>query len=505
MSLADPRQLVLNIYDQELGLRLTNFSIKPVHVANGLARALTQRSYATKPLAHTLRRWVRKQTLGIDKEEYPNEVILRDYGEAFEARRGAQPNEQQLNRLRALAKEAIGADDAVFAQADQSSYTLSNERFVTKDPSDVRVGLFLARLLRAEPHDRTDAADLFAELLQSETDAWTTLALPLLDLGEAREEKLDGEVGELAAKSDHLFADNDDRLASPTLATLRDACDRLARFERLTGSKLNSLRRLVLFGCFAVHVHAISRWHERNSSAPRPPILLDMFDGSLKSVRDASRATVRASGDAIEGLVLECLRDWVQAEIGSSHEDILTALRSEAGNEALIPDFENYTAGRQPPLDAIAQTLSDAAMDDPKMREHPIGAMVELGRRAGFLTPWANTGRGGKLQKRYTATAEFLETLVAATVSPDDPLEFPEFLDRLRLDYGIVVGRPEDDRLIRYNNLHGNQFGPPTAIYEEELRQNVDQLRALLVETGYGRSYADGRTIITTAPEGELV
>lgn len=503
MSLAKPRDLVLAVYDEELGFRLTNFVIKPVHVANGLARALTQRSYRTKPLAQTLRRWVRKQSLGIDKEEYPNDMILRDYGEAFEPRRGTQPNEQQLNRLRALAKDAIGADDAVFAQEDKSSYTLANERFVTRDPSDVRTGLFLARLLRAAPDDRTDAADLFINLLSSETDAWTTLALPLLALGEVREESLDGTIGELAAKSDHLFAADGDRLASPTLATLREACDRLARFERLTGSKLNSLRRIVMFGCFALHVHAISRWHERNGAAPRPPILLDMFDGTMKSVRDASRATVRAGGDAVEGLLRECIHEFIGSEIGTDEDDITAALGSEEGNEELVPDYEQYRAGGQSPIEALGQTLIDAAMD--AEREHPIGALVELGRRAGFLTPWANTGRGGKLQKRYTATAEFLETLVAATVSPDDPLDFQEFLDRLRLDYGIVLGRADDDRLIRYNNLHGTQFGQPTAINEEELRQNVAQFRRLLVETGYAKSYADGRTIITTAPEGALL
>jgi hypothetical protein len=59
-------------------------------------------------------------------------------------------------------------------------------------------------------------------------------------------------------------------------------------------------------------------------------------------------------------------------------------------------------------VDALARALVDAAFA--KAREHPIGSLVELGRRAGFLSPWANSGRGGKLQKRYTATAEFLET-----------------------------------------------------------------------------------------------
>jgi len=205
VSLSKPLDLLLDVYDEEFGLRFTNFSIKPVHVANGLARALTERSYRTEPLAHTLRRWVTNQKLGVDEERFPNTAILEKYGDAFEARRGSKPDEQQLNRLRALAKDALGADDAVFAQADQSSFTLSNERFVTRDPSDVRAGLFLARLLRAEPVDRADAADLFLESLQSETDPWTTLALPLLDLTEVREETIDGEAGQRAAKADHLF------------------------------------------------------------------------------------------------------------------------------------------------------------------------------------------------------------------------------------------------------------------------------------------------------------
>jgi hypothetical protein len=502
MSLTSPVDWLHEVYDAEFGLRFTNFSIKPVHVANGLSRALTGRSYRTEALSHTLRRWVTKQKLGVDEERYPNEQILASYGVAFEPLKGSKPDTQRLNRLRALAKDVLGADKALFPDADKSSFTLSNERFITRDPSDVRAGLFLARLMRAEPVDRQDAADLFMELLTTETDAWTTLALPLLALGEARVEVLDGAAGERAAKADHLFAADGAQLASPTLAVLRDSFDRLARFERLGGSKLNSMRRIVLFGCFVVHVHAISRWHERNAGAPRPPILLDMFDGTVKSVRDASRATLRAGGDAVEGLVLERFADYVTADIGSSAVAIGEALSADGVDAALKIDVDNLVAGGRAPAHALSQVLVDAALN--KVREHPIGSLVELGRRAGFLTPWGNSGRGGKLQKRYTATAEFLETLIAATIEPNQPLEFPEFLDRLSEDFGIVVGRPEDDRVIRHNNVHGAQFGPPTAINEEDLRRNVSELRKLVVETGYGKSYADGRTIVTTAPEGDL-
>ena len=362
----------------------------------------------------------------------------------------------------------------------------------------MRTGHFLAQLLQAEHGESNEAADLMLGLLGSETDPWTTLALPLLKFGGVREESSRGEAAQRAARADHLFAVADGRLRSPTLAILRESFDRLARFERDGGSKLNSLRRLVLFGCFVLHVHSISRWRERNPARPRPPILLDMFDGTVKSVRDASRASLRAAGDALEFLILDCFKEEMRA-IGTSEDELLRALEEQGTNEVIITDFQTYAGGDREPVDALARALVDAAFS--KAREHPIGSLVELGRRSGFLSPWANSGRGGKLQKRYTATAEFLEILVAATVDPDDPLEFPEFLDRLRNDFGILIGRPQDTPNIRWNNLSTEQFGPPTSVNEEDLRGNIAELRHLLVEIGYGKNYADGRTIVTTRPE----
>ena len=496
MSLADPFRMLQEVCDRELGFQPLNFSIKPVHVANGLARALTGRSYTTEALAHTLRRYVVRQTLGVEQERHPNSEILEKYGEAFEPLGGSEPDPQRLSHLRALSLDVLGADGAVFDQADMSSYTLANERFVTKDPSDRRSGLFLARLLGADQGD-ADAAECLSELLKSESDGWTTLALPLLQFGTVRLEDTESEAAERAAMGDHLFTVTDGQLDSRTLRVLRGSYDRLARFERIAGSKLNSLRRLVLFGCFVLHIHAISRWHERSPARPRPPILLDMFDGTVRSVRDASRASLRAAGDAIEFLILDCVREEVRVA-GTSKDELLGVLQEQDADGAVRKDLQTYAGGD--PVDGLARAIVDAAFA--KAREHPIGSLVELGRRAGFLSPWSNSGRGGKLQKRYTATAEFLETLVAATVDPDDPLEFPEFLDRLRDDFGILVGRPEDDPTIRRNNLCSSEpFGPMTSINEEDLRRNVAALRHLLVETGYGKSYADGRTIVTTESE----
>ena len=500
MNVADAKASLEAMYDEELGLRLSNFSIKPVHVANGLARALTGRTYDTSALAKTLRRYVRNQRLGVDEERNPNEQILSSYGAAFQPLAGAEPDPRRLARLRSLAFEVLGADDAVFDQPDKSSYTLANERFVSRDPSDARAGLFLARLLTAEPATRTDAADCIRDLLKSETDAFTTLAWPLLQFAQVREEVDSEELTARAEKSAHLFESQSGLLLSPTLRRLREAYDRLARFERLAGSKLNSLRRLMLFGSFAVHVHVVARWAEREPEAPRPPILLDLFDGTVVSVRDSSRATLRAAGDAIEGLIRWRLRDAIARDIGATASEIEQGLRQSTDTERYRAMYENYREGGADPVDALTRAVLEEAFD--RMREPPIGALVELGRRAGFLSPWHNQGRGGKLQKRYIATAEFLEILIASTVEPDEPLEFPEFLDRLRESFGIVVGRPDDDGAIRRNNLGDSQFGPVTSINEEDLRRNVEEMRRLVVESGYAKAYADGRTMITTRAEG---
>ena len=214
---------------------------------------------------------------------------------------------------------------------------------------------------------------------------------------------------------------------------------------------------------------------------------------------------LQAAGDAIEGLIFVCFRDHVVVEYGSAEEEIEAAVESFEEGWEFKTAYYNYREGGMSALDALTQSMIDEAFStSPYNKEPPIGAAIELGRRAGFLVPWSDVGRGGKLRKRYTATAEFLETLIAATVEPKYPLDFPEFLNRLRDDFGIVAGRPEDDRILRQNNLFDGQFGPPTAINEEDLRRNVEKMQQLVVESGYAKAYADGRTVVTTRPEGIL-
>ena len=493
MTVLSPKDLVVQIYNADVGCQPTNKSVKPVHIANGFARTLTERSYETSALARMLRRWVKNQRLNVLEERNPHSDIIAAYGEAFETATGAALDLAALADLRTLALGSYGADDAAFEDPDKSSYTLSNERFVSKDPSDGRAGLFLTRLLKAGNPGR--AATQIVSLLQSSTDPWTVLAEPMLALARPRQEQPSPEVARAVSLSDSLFStDAGGELESAVRLRLRRSFDRLAHFEEAEHSKLSSLRRLVLFGCFTIHVHLLSRWSEVSPGSPRPPILLDLFNGTHPAIRDASRATVRAAGDAVEGLLHDRISEYVR-EVSKRPQ----------GPQALLADdvvrtrYEAYRSGRPFDLEAMVETYLDLGLEAVKC--HPIEYLTELGRRAGFMTPWAVQGRGGKLQKRYGLNLEFLEVLVAATVVPDQPLEFNEFLDRLRDDFGIVAGRPSDDELIRRNNLNEAQFGTPISIREEELRMNVAAFRRAVEEIGYAKTYADGRTLVTTRLE----
>ena len=89
--------------------------MKPVHVANGLARRLIGTTTDHTPLARILRQFVENQRGGFKEERNPNAAILDEYGACFADHFGNPPTDEVLTRFRSLAKDTLGADDAVFS------------------------------------------------------------------------------------------------------------------------------------------------------------------------------------------------------------------------------------------------------------------------------------------------------------------------------------------------------------------------------------------------------
>src|SRR6266536_3158744 len=479
----------------------TGATPKPVHVANGLARRIVGKQCDHTPLARVLRQYVDNQRGGFKEERNPNSEILAAYGGRFADRFDNPPSDEALTRFRSLAKDTLGADDAVFPT--QASFTLSHARMITGELSDNGSGDFLAALLTAgAPKQPGNASALLADLLNTDTDPWTTLGWPLLDLGEQRE-ATPGATAQVRAErvAAMLATDREGRLKSPTLRTLRTRYDQLAEYERSYGSKLTTLRRLVLFGVFALHVLMVRRCNDVAPDGPLPPLLLDLFDGRRRSLREASAATLQGGSRTIEQLVLHRIRRHLDEVSSAKPDRFVTSLPETPEADAVRAEYEAHLAGSGP-LDALAEAfwkVGYSGVGPDEVGGLPWNSLLALGRRGGYLLPYDNRGRGGKEHKRYGANAEFAELLVAATVVPGDPLDFDDFLDVLRSSFGIVVGRTVDFEAIRRNDLRlGAPVRRSVSVIEADLRANLLAFRDLITDIGFAKSYADGRTVVTT-------
>ncbi|MDE0653031.1 MAG: hypothetical protein OXI26_05225 [bacterium] len=502
VSIETPDVLLRRIYDEEFGFLPTNKSMKPVHVANGLARRVVGATNDFRPLAKVIRQYVTKQKAGYLEERNPNAAIIEAYPDKFQDLHRNPPPDERLTSFRALAKDTLGADGAVF-ESGQSSFTLSHQRMITNDVSDNGSGDFLAGLLTAGSGPVV-ATDLLRDLLDRDTDPWTMIAWPMLGVGATSDAELSGVARTRAERvsADLLAVGKDGQISSPTLRELRRRFDQLASHEK-QGEKLTTLRRLVLFGCFAIHVHMIHRCADVMRDGPRPPILLDMCDGRRRSLREASAATLEAGRRAIEQLVVFRIREHLASVLGEEEriELYLDAL-PDTPDKQLIVDVYRAERASVGAVDALVEAYWKAGYSGvgPKAAKgYPWNALRELGRRSGYLSPYDDRGRGGKEHKRYGVNAEFAEVLVASVVAPGHPRQFDEFLDDLRDAYGIVVGRQGDFDIVRRNDLRlGADLPRSVSFNENDLRLNVNQFRDLLVDIGFAKTYADGRTIVTT-------
>jgi hypothetical protein len=496
-----PDAVLRRIYDEEFGFLPTNSSMKPVHVANGLFRRITGVTTDFRPLGEVVRQYKLKGNKTL-VEGNPNETILKKYGPRFTDGYGNAPSDDKMTAFRALAKETLGADGAAF-DTGQSSFTLSHRRMITTDVSDNGSGDLLAGFLFAGADQRpARGAELVRSLLEEETDPWTMIGWPMLGVGDERDATVTGAAQVRAERVvDLLATDAGGHFVSPTLRELRSRSDQLAEYEAAYGAKLTTLRRMVLFGCFCIHVHMIRRCGDVVPDGPRPPILLDLLDGRKRSLREASAATLQAGFRAIEQLVLHRIGEHIAAVSGDDVEGFLDSLPVTSDNDAIRAEYEAQRLGVDP-KDALAEAYwrtGYSGVGPTSVKGYPWHALLALGRRSGYLLPQDDRGRGGKEHKRYGANAEFAEVLVAATVTPGDPLDFDDFLDRLRESFGIVVGRRVDFDIIRRNELRqGAALQRSVSVNENDLRLNLLTFKNLMIDIGFAKSYADGRTVVTT-------
>ena len=476
-----------------LGYSPNSASVKPVHIANGLCRAVLGHYYDPRVLNQALIRWAKHGS----EERHPTAELIAEareqLGDLAEPR-----NLARLNELRELLRGVLGADGAVFDKNDNCSYTLTYKAHVTRDHNDRGTGDFLYGVLAADlGAGPSPTIGLLRELLEDASDEISVLSLPLTCGEEPHSWNAEGD--ETPAALEVKRNGRGQVFRSQILRELRSGFDAVAKFERANGSKLHSLRRLMLFATFALYLHLTHRGLEyedgRSFAAQRPLVLTDFLQTGWSSVANASHATYNIGAKKIEAMITHGVRSVLIEEHGERWttkqiEGFINEIEFKGGDKKKERSrkhfqevYRSYAQAMRTNLNAFVHAMVDVMLEE--LSGTPFDFARALGVRGGLLAP-----RGQRaVKKRYAPSPELLEVLLAASMNSGEELELNELAERWRTKFGIITGAlPTDSR-----DLGSASVFDAT---KEDLGRNAEALRDTLIEIGYGRRYADGVTII---------
>ena len=460
---------------ETLGFRPASNAIKPVHVANGLTRAIAGFYGDAAPLHEAVRL---KASAGRPPRPPKTAAELRSLP-AF-----ADCDDATIASIRAALNELVTADHAVNpGPPNFSSYTLSHQLMCTSDPRDAGIGKFLWQLLASPPGSDAPALGLLDRILTSDLEAdgrddLTTAVMPLLSPHTVEQ------VRDLAEVPVALRNLSGAKAPSMLLASIRSGMDRLAEREE-AGPRLLLLRRMVLLGSIGVHLHLVQWQTELDTSlqAPRDycPILLDLTREPHGALAEASRDSCLTAMNYVDELARYLIREHLRREwAGRNLEDgrVVRSVLAELADVELDEVYDDMKTEIENPLDRLAGAVfvvGSQAQSSP-----PSDFARYLAQRAGLIGP-----RHGRGRKGYQISLELLEILTLATVPAGEVWPVPTLLEAWWERFGIIVGGRDGD-LDVLTELSIDR------VSQDDLDANTDRLVTLLQEQGLARRYGDG-------------
>lgn len=469
------------------GYKVMETKIKPVHIANALMRSehlvVGRMSVLQQLFEGTLTR------NSIDKRV----AAVRSMIDSQRDRWGALGQATDLKasplmtKVLPLIRTLLGADGAAFGTSpDLSSFSSPTALTVTGDPSDDGAGLFIHSLWGGHKDgDRLPILDLLAELSSPSKDAaqmddLSALLAPLVDKTRPRASH--------AALSDGAVE------FSKVEGRLRGAANRLYAYEReLQPNPISSLQRIVLLAALSLFSHASTRAHE-NAGAMERVLLLDASGDHYSPIAQAStRCVAHLLGDASDYMA-SVLNDLLTAQATNWPEMPLDALNKLMESNGQAPLERSHPlakrveeiAGDSDDPEEVRREVADELIRQAEgsQRRGLDGYLRMLGIRAGFLYPIQKNPH-----KRLNPADRTLEVLVAtATDVNAPPVEYRDFLEQLRQQWGIVVGgRIEDAGELARAGIQV----PPRALSE-----NSERFLTRLESLGLARRLADSVAVV---------
>ena len=142
--------------------------------------------------------------------------------------------------------------------------------------------------------------------------------------------------------------------------------------------------------------------------------------------------------------------------------------------DALYGNVVNFRNKDKSGKEKSEQDTIKEAIDD------SIKVYKKLGKRIGVIRPINDKSI------RFTLNEEILKYLVISLVKPNSKMTFDRFLDKLYLDYGIIIGNEQLSKIDkRYSNIDLSF-----------LEINKKDLQVMLKDSGFLRELSDSTSIV---------
>lgn len=413
--------------------------IKPVHLANGLFRAICG-CYADN----------------------------KDQHEAIHPLKNAQCDNVP-RAVREILPTLLGADGTLYGTPNFTSYTLSHVTHITSDNHDRGAGEWLQAILKYGKEQSPAFTLLYDLLMEDDTkrsDELSTLTLPISPKPENLKQRILSIKPETQAWPSSLRIDQaTGEFADPLLRAIRVGFDMLAHHDAPMaryGGKLDTLRRLTIWGCFALYLH-LANTARKKEDDHLVPILFCMDAACTPTLKQASLQSYQWVGRSIDQFFRREIREqirrleeeglevqWNDDQANEQRVQNMQWKLKRGGTQSSRTDEENindflsfYSSYRsetanQPPSLAFVNAAADLL--DRFLSSSPSAVARLLGVRIGLLTMSRH-----QTAKLYTPEADLLEVLVRASVPPKKEQTLQQLAQHWFSQYGIMFGALGDE------------------------------------------------------------
>lgn len=471
------------------GFKASSRSIRPIHLAHNLFVNIVGQKWPNPAL--------------LEFVERPSKVGWKDLDENLQSlvRASHSPPAERYDRLRRHLRAILDNDNALYRDQRWTAPTCTSERFLMEAAGASEIGRFVYNIVE-------EAGGHIEEKLQSQlkgtNDAISAAFRPLTRQAGPKSAKVSEwsgpELDEPFENSHSVVHNLVQGFETLGLYVKGESGGRGPNFPR-------DLRRVLKFAGVSFYIYCVNRNTELEDEAldyNRLPLVMNYTGGRENPVAEASVESFLKGNSEVQLATRKGIAEVLDWKGGRSlteseiHERIEehSLFVSAGGSDADDERHEEFramfeSAPHDDPFARLTEAMSEAIHHSHLFEAYTPEATVQtFAWRVGLVKPRGNRAN----ERRFRPDPEMLEAIIQSLVSPGEQVTLSELCERMRKEYGFIVGGTTEDRahLREWGIRLGSSEAREDPLNSTNLRGFTDEL----VSLGLAERFADGVTVV---------